>query len=105
MAILLAGSKVWNAANWVSRAFFRDASEVVGDQSPLAERIRVCVDAQLDTLDLETASRAELDEMRGLLEKVIALNVRRNGANFAVPSMFPTYQQKLGELRELLATT
>lgn len=103
MPILFSGARVWNAANWVARAFYGDANASLDDQSPLADQIRFCVNADFDTLDLENANRAELDELAKLVETVVELNERRKGENFAEPSLFPVYLQKLVELRQLVA--
>ncbi|MFT3698732.1 MAG: hypothetical protein QM831_36635 [Kofleriaceae bacterium] len=97
--MLLPGPVAWNAANWVERAFFDDALEILPAESPLRAKIELCVAAQIDSLDLEAAPKADVAALATLIDEVIDWTTAES---FADPAQWPVYVRKLEELRELV---
>ncbi len=102
MSVLLPSEVVWNAANWVATSFFEDAAPFVDESSSLGKKLELCLQAQLSTLDMESASREDIGELARTIDKVIARNEQLGGSNFHDPAGFPVYLGKLRELRELV---
>jgi hypothetical protein len=102
MGVLLPNDKHWQTANWVAQAFYDDAATFLVDGSALTTKIKFCLDAGLDTLDLRDADAATLTEISRIVDQVIELNGRSKGRNFHDPTMFPVYESKLADLRQLV---
>ncbi len=102
MSILLSSDVVWEAANWIVTSFFEDAAAFVIKSSPLGQKLELCFMAQLSTLDMELASREDLDDLATTIDKVIDRNENLRGSNFHDPAGFPVYLGKLRELRDLV---
>lgn len=100
MSVLLPHGRVWGVANWVSFGFFNDCLPHLEQVPHLAEDIRFCIDAEVDTLDLREAGRDKLQELRGLVATVLEQSRATGAASFSDPAMHPTYIAKLEELAE-----
>ncbi len=105
MSILLPHNFDWTVANWVSFGFFHDSAPHLGSAPRLANDIRFCIEAEVDTLDLRQAGHAELEELARLLELVLEDTRTRGAAGFKEPEMQPVYMEKLGELGATLRGT
>jgi hypothetical protein len=98
MSVLLPHDLNWGVANWVSFGFFKDSLPYL-DQAPhLAEDIRFCIDAEVDTLDLRGAGRDKIQELKRLVTAVLEQSRATGEAGFSEPAMHPTYVAKLEEL-------
>jgi hypothetical protein len=104
MGILLPDDVDWSHANWVGRALFRDLLELGGLPDHLLLEVRFCVETDLDTLDLRTASIDELRRLRTLVESVYETNVARGPSSFHLPQFHPVYLDKLRMLATQLET-
>lgn len=102
MGALLPNNRSWDVANWVARGFFEDARPLISSSNALGEDVQFCIDADLDTLDLREYEPALLSEFVSVVDKVIAMNVERNGSGFADPAAFPVYLAKLRELQAVV---
>ncbi|HZH16453.1 MAG TPA: hypothetical protein VE057_19030 [Archangium sp.] len=101
MSVLFTEEQAWLVSNWISRGFFEDCLPHLERAPLLAGEIRFCMDAGVDTLDLRDKGRAELQELRSLVEWVIRDNELSRGRNFHSPEQFPLYELKLKELAAL----
>ncbi len=101
MSVLFTESQAWLVSNWISRGFFEDCLPHLDRAPLLAGEIRFCIDAGVDTLDLRDKGRAELQELRSLVERVIRDNEFSRGRSFHSPELFPVYSSKLKELAAL----
>jgi len=99
MSVLLPKDKMWGVANWASRAFFRDLEPWLDQAPTIADEIRFCIQASLDTLDLREANAATLRELSRLIDHAITTNREKQGRDWEDPSFFPGYMQKLDELK------
>jgi hypothetical protein len=70
--------------------------------SRIGADIQFCIDAGLDTLDLESADHARLHELKELVAAVIEANRAKQGSNFADPGAFPVYMEKLADLSHII---
>jgi hypothetical protein len=103
MAILLPKGAAWLPADWISNGLLHDLAPLVDETTALGEKVRFCVDAQVDTLDLRQADAAEVRDLERLLERAIEENRRSQGASFHQPEAFPRYLEELCKLKALLA--
>ena len=102
MSFLLPKGVAWTPANWVSRGFFEDAIPHLAEAPSLANDVRFAVEAEVDTIDLSSATATELSELKTLLQKVLVENVERKGSNFFQPEHFPIYLQHIQNLSDLV---
>jgi hypothetical protein len=102
MTVRLPDKVVWNAAGWVVRQFFADASAHVAEVPHLAEAIEDGLESGILRLGLDGPDRAILAEAEVLVDRVLAANLVTAGSNFHDPSGFPVYLDKLRELRGLV---
>lgn len=102
MSILLPKDRHWAVSNWIARGFFEDCAPFLHQASHIGADIQFCIDAELDTLDLESADHARLQELKGLATAVVEANQARQGSNFADPGAFPVYMEKLADLSRTL---
>lgn len=98
MSILFTEDRAWLANNWISRGFFEDCLPHLNHAPLLADDIRFCVDAGVDTLDLRGKSRAEIRELQVLLERVIHQHELSEAPRFHSPEAHPLYLARLKEL-------
>lgn len=100
--ILLPDDRFVSAARWVTRGVL-DELAARGDLPPgIADKVRWCLDAQFDTLDLRDAPAEELAQLARVLDAVIADTEARGAASFDQAELFPAFVGKLRELRVLL---
>ncbi len=102
MSILLPHNLDWTVANWVSFGFFHDSAPHLESTPRLANDIRFCIEAEVDTLDLRQAGHAELEELDHLLTLVLENTQTRGVTAFKEPEMQPVYMEKLSELAATL---
>lgn len=102
MSVLLPQDLDWGVANWVSFGFFNDCLPLLEQAPHLAEDIRFCIEADVDTLDLRRAGKAELQELERLVTAVLEESRTNGAATFSDPAMHPTYIAKLEELAATL---
>jgi len=102
MGALLPNNRSWDVANWIARGFFEDARPLISSSGELADDIQFCIDADLDTLDVREYAPELLSEFASVVDRVIALNLERDGSSFADPTAFPVYLAKLRELQSLV---
>lgn len=105
MGILLPNNKFWAYAGWVSRGFFDDCLEVIGDDITLAdikEDIEDTVKFYGFTLSYENIERRKLVKLQELVNKVIILNKTRGALHFNEPKFFPGYIEALEKLNNVL---
>jgi hypothetical protein len=102
MSVLLPRDLDWGVANWVSFAFFNDCLPHLEATPHLAHEIRFCLEAEVDTLDLRGAGRAELVELQHLVQRVVANQLSRDPTSFIDHKMHPTYVAKLGQLQAIV---
>jgi hypothetical protein len=102
MSILLPKDRHWAVSNWIARGFLDDCVPFLHQAPLLRADIQFCIDAELDTLDLESADHHRLQELKELVAAVIEANQAKQGSNFADPGAFPLYMEKLTDLSQLL---
>src|SRR5262245_59362458 len=105
MGFLLPYDQLWSPAHWISRAFFSNAEHFLDRAPTLAEAIRFCIRADLDTVDLRAADLAKLQWLSTLTDEILAVNRRLRGSNFHYPEWFPVYLQHLERLKEIIEHT
>lgn len=85
MGILLPNNNIWSHANWVSRAFFSDSLEVIGNRRSFAEikkDIEECIKNYSHTLSDEKIDREKLESLQNLVGDVLTMNKLRGPAAF-----------------------
>jgi len=98
MSIIFKDYKLWGTANWVTRALFQDIESYL-DQTPVVgPHIKMCINLDLDTLDLRDMDLQCVSQMEFLVQKAIQDNKISQGSNFHDPTVFPVYIEKLEEL-------
>jgi hypothetical protein len=105
MGILLPNNKFWAHAGWVSREFFDDCLELIGDDatfSDIKEEIEDTVKFHVFTLSYENIERSKLVRLQKLVDRIILLNNDRGDQHFNDPKWFPGYMEKLEKLRSVL---
>jgi len=103
MGVLLPNDKHWLPPDWVAMGFFSDSLPYVPETSPdLAEDIRFCIEAEVDTLDLRSGDRAKVEQLAALVERVFAHRGVLQGNDFHNPECFPFYMKNIEELKGLL---
>ena len=105
MAILLPNNKQWAYAGWVSRSFFNDCLEVIGDDVTFADIKEDIVDTVKNyafTLSYENIEQGKLQKLRHVVDKVIFLNSARGEQQFRDTKWFLGYSEALEKLRDVL---
>src|SRR5262249_27877062 len=102
MSFLLPRDELWGVANWISLAFFTDAEQFLEQAPLLAEDLKFCRQAGLDTIDLQDADLATLNELNILIERVLTMNRSLRGSNFHEPEWFPVYLSHVERLDKIV---
>lgn len=102
MSILMPQGKDWLVNNWISRAFLADCLPHLAQVPQLADEIRFCVEAEVDTLDLRGENYQNILDLKILVALVIKDNLLLKGQNFHSPDYFSLYLTKIIELDRLV---
>jgi hypothetical protein len=100
--IVLPDDRILAAANWVTRGILRELAARSDLPPAIAEKVRWCLDAEFDDLDLGHVAEEDLAALVGPLDAIIAATEQAGPASFQQPEFFPAYLAKLRELRALL---
>lgn len=98
MSIFLPNGSLWGVSNAISTAFFRECLAHLEVAPSLADDIRFCVDAEVDTLDLRGKGPLASSELRELVARALAAEQGSDADHHA-------YQSRLLELRQMLDFT
>ncbi|MGB1251051.1 MAG: hypothetical protein ACPG8W_10585 [Candidatus Promineifilaceae bacterium] len=99
---ILFPNKHWAVANWVSMGVFGDCVPYLNLAPGLEPKIRFCLEAEIDTLDLRQANSGIIKELEKILARVIENNQKLQGSNFHRSDAFPVYMSKLAELENII---